>query len=115
MHDNLALTGQDGSRYFKLGPTSAFMLNQGYCHKHFDFNGYMITYTIGLQPWTSIFQFRRTKSRTQFDNIFWFVSLLSTTEKKFPKTNLHDSELMTYAHAHGRQLLKLLLHIQYYH
>ena len=39
---------------------------------------------IGLQPWSSIFQFRRTKSRIQFDNLFWFISLLSTTKKKFP-------------------------------
>ena len=70
---------------------------------------------IGLQPWTFIFQFRRTKSRIQSDNIFWFISLLSTTRKKFPKINLHDSELMTYVHVHGRQLQKLLLHIQYYH
>ena len=70
---------------------------------------------VGRQPWTSIFQFRRTKSRIQFDNIFWFISLLSTTKKKFPKINLHDSELMTYVHVHGRQLPKLLLHIQYYH
>ena len=31
---------------------------------------------IGRQPWTSIFQFRRTKSRIQFDNTFWFISLL---------------------------------------
>ena len=70
---------------------------------------------IGLQPWSSIFQFRRTKSRIQFDNLFWFISLLSTTKKKFPKINLHDSELMTYVHIHGRQLPKLLLHIRYYH
>ena len=59
---------------------------------------------LGLEPWTSIFQFRRTKSRIQFDNIFWFISLLSATKKKFPKINLHDSELMTYVHIHGRQL-----------
>ena len=70
---------------------------------------------VGRQPWSSIFQFRRTKSRIQFDNLFWFISLLSTTKKKFPKINLHDSELMTYVHIHGRQLPKLLLHIQYYH
>ena len=25
---------------------------------------------IGLQPWSSILQFRRTKSRIQFDNLF---------------------------------------------
>ena len=41
---------------------------------------------IGLQPWTSIFQFRRTKSRIRFDNTFWFISLLSTTKKSFPKS-----------------------------
>ena len=33
---------------------------------------------IGLEPWTSIFQFHMTKSRIRFDNIFWFISLLST-------------------------------------
>ena len=32
---------------------------------------------LGLQPWTSIFQFHRTKSRIRFDNIFKFISLLS--------------------------------------
>ena len=56
---------------------------------------------LGRQPWSSIFQFRRTKSRIQFDNLFWFISLLSTTKKKFPKINLHDSELMTNVHIHG--------------
>ena len=71
--------------------------------------------TVGLQPWTSIFQFRKTKSRIQFDNIFWFISLLTTTKKRFPEINLHDSELMTYLHVHGRHLPKLLLIIKYYH
>ena len=53
------------------------------------------TSSIGLEPWTSIFQFRWTKSRIPFDNIFWYISLLSSTKKKFPKVNLYDSELMT--------------------
>ena len=39
---------------------------------------------VGRQPWRSIFQFRRTKSRIQFYNLFWLISLLSTTKKKFP-------------------------------
>ena len=72
-------------------------------------------WVVGHQPWTSVFQFHRTKSRIQFDNTFWLISLLSTTKKKFPEINLHNSELMTYVHVHGRQLPKLLLHIQYYH
>ena len=69
---------------------------------------------IGLKPWTSIFQFRRTKSRIRFGNIFWFISLLSATRKKFPKINLHHSELMIYVNFHGSQLQKLPLHMQYY-
>ena len=36
---------------------------------------------LGLEPQTYIFQFRRTKSRIWFDNIFWFKSLLSATKK----------------------------------
>ena len=59
---------------------------------------------IGHESLASIFQFRRTKSRVRFDNIFWFISLVSTTKKKFPEINLHDSELMTHVHVHGRQL-----------
>ena len=39
---------------------------------------------------------RRTKSRIRFDNILWFISLLSTTKNKFPKINSHNIELMTY-------------------
>ena len=77
--------------------------------------GMIIATNIGFERWTSIFQFRRANSRTWFDNIFWFISLLSTTKKKFPKIKLHDSELMTYVHFHRRKLQKLLLHIQYYH
>ena len=60
-------------------------------------------------------QFCKMKSRIRCDNIFWFISLLSTTKIKFPKINLHDSDPMMYIHVHGRQLPKLLLHIQYYH
>ena len=45
--------------------------------------------------------------------IFWLISLLYTTKKKFPKINLHDSELMAYVHVHGRQLTELLLHMKY--
>ena len=35
-------------------------------------------------------------------------------QKKFPKSNLHDSELKTYVHVHRRQLPKSLLHIPSY-
>ena len=40
---------------------------------------------IGHKPWTSIFQFCRTKSKIRFDNTFWFISSFSTTKKSFPK------------------------------
>ena len=39
---------------------------------------------IVLQPWTSIFQFLWMKSRIQFENIFLFIPLPTTSIKNFP-------------------------------
>ena len=71
---------------------------------------------IGLEPWTSIFQFHMTiyiYGLTIYFGSYHYSQL--GYQIKFSKINSHDSELMIYVHFHGRQLPKLLLHIQFYH
>ena len=73
-----------------------------------------VTSPLGLEPWTSIFQFRRWKTEYAWQYILVYIIALNN-QKNFSEINLQDSELMTYVNVSGRQLPKLLLHIQYYH
>ena len=66
----------------------------------------------GLQLRSSIFQFRRTKSRIQFDIISCIITKLCIYKKKFPSTTPHDEALLMYVRFHGRQL-RIMLNYYY--